>query len=72
VQSGFRGGCSWRGTALLSVVIPSDEDVARLRTCLEAIVAQTRRDLDLVIVDDGGAKESVTLSAVSRARRTGG
>lgn len=45
----------------VSVLIPSYNHARFLRECLDSILAQTFRDFEVVIVDDGSTDESVAL-----------
>ncbi len=47
-----RAGLPERGP-LVSVVIPARNEAARIGPCLEGLAAQTYRDFELIVVDDG-------------------
>ncbi len=51
-------------TPLVSVVIPTRNRAARLRRTLDSVLAQTYRDLDVIVVDDGSTDDT---EAVVRA-----
>ena len=48
----------------LSVVIPSYNHAAFIADAVESVLGQTHHDLELIVVDDGSADES--LSVLSR------
>ncbi|GAB7048848.1 glycosyltransferase family 2 protein [Catenuloplanes indicus] len=54
--------------ALLSVVVPVYNVAPYLAECLESIAAQTYRDLDVVLVDDGSTDDSARIAAGFAAR----
>lgn len=47
-----RAGLPERGP-LVSVIIPARNEAARISPCLEGLAAQTYRDFELIVVDDG-------------------
>lgn len=56
--------------ARLSVVVPIYNVAAYLETCLESIAAQTSRDLEVVMVDDGSTDESPSIAEAFAKRDT--
>ena len=46
---------------LLSVVVPTKDRAPRLRVALESLSAQTLRDLEVIVVDDGSTDSTRTL-----------
>src|SRR5262245_2062473 len=57
-----------RSEALVSVVVPSYNHEAYIEECLETVVRQTYRHLELLVVDDGSSDASA--STVERFVRT--
>ncbi|MDR7279607.1 glycosyltransferase involved in cell wall biosynthesis [Catenuloplanes atrovinosus] len=53
---------------MLSVVVPVHNVAPYLVECLESIAAQTYRDLDVVLVDDGSTDDSGRIAAAFTAR----
>ncbi len=47
------GGLTSSVTPAVSVIVPARNEQAGLRACLESIVAQTRIDFEVIVVDDG-------------------
>jgi glycosyltransferase involved in cell wall biosynthesis len=52
----------------ISVVIPVLNDSAMLRTCLEALAAQTRPADEIVVVDNGSTDDSAAVARAAGAR----
>lgn len=52
----------------VSVVIPSFNDAAMLRTCLLALAAQTRRADEIVVVDNGSTDDTAAVATAAGAR----
>ena len=52
----------------ISVVIPSYNDAAFLRTCLAALAAQTRPADEIVVVDNASTDDTATLALAAGAR----
>ena len=50
-----------RSSPLFSVVIPTRNRATRLRTTLESLSAQTFRDFEVIVIDDGSGDETPSL-----------
>lgn len=52
---------SWSEPApVASIVVPTFDDGALLRTCLQSVSSQDEQDFECIVVDDGSASESAT------------
>ena len=47
------------GGPLVSVIVPTYEGADRIETALESLVAQTWKNLEIIVVDDGSSTENV-------------
>lgn len=55
-------------TLKFSVVIPTYNRAAQLRTCLESLDAQSYRQFEILVCDDGSSDESATVVAAFKAQ----
>lgn len=57
-----------RRSPLVSIVVPAYDVAAYLPACLDSLLAQTHRDLEVVVVDDGSPDESGRIADAYAAR----
>ena len=53
---------------LLSVIIPSYNSAGTIGRCMESIVQQTLRDIEIIVIDDGSSDESLDICYQFAAR----
>jgi glycosyltransferase involved in cell wall biosynthesis len=56
--------------SLVSVVIPTTNRAHRIRPTIDSVLAQTHRDLEIVVIDDGSPTDG-TAAALARTHERG-
>lgn len=62
------GGTAGRGDVAVSVIVPVYNTAAYLRECLDSLVGQTLRNIEIICVDDGSTDESPAILEEYAAR----